>query len=188
MGRRPGTVRLLVVLTGLLALYGCAAPADKFQVFDATGKPVGSVLHPDIATVPIVALVEADSGSALRVWQDRLGADGALYYESSDCSGAAFFDALSVVTPGHLSTRLASTAIGAPGRTVYVAATYSPTRTLLVGTFSFNERCYFASSFEKTVVPARPVTDLNTQYTPPFTIRHVIPNAPTVRESAETTS
>jgi hypothetical protein len=94
-----------------------------------------------------------------------------LYYESTDCSGTPFLDALSVVAPGHVSTLLASTAIGAPGRTVYVAVPYGWARSIRVRSFSMNETCYFAEPFTKRVMAARPLADLTTHFPPPFHIQ-----------------
>jgi hypothetical protein len=159
-------------LTVLLLVSGCTTADRKAQVVDGTGKPVGPVLKSDYSTTPIVGLRTPHLVGALRVWQGGLVADGVLYYESADCSGPPFIDARSVVMPGHISTLLSSTAIGAPGRTVYVAAAYGSTRTLRVGSFSSHEICYFSIPFQLTVVPARPVVDLNAQFTPPFTVRN----------------
>jgi hypothetical protein len=171
----PGwrTEMVLFMLAGLILLSGCSPFSDKAQVFDAAGKPVGPLLRSDIATTPIVRFRTVDDTAAFRVWQAGLLADGMLYYESAECSGLPFLDELSTVRPGHISTVLSATAIGAPGRTVYVADAYGWTRSIRVGSFSLNEKCYFTSPspFDKRVVPARPVADLNVQFTPPFTIQ-----------------
>jgi len=164
---------MLFMLAGLLLLPGCSPLSDRAQVFDAAGKPVGPLLRSDIATTPIVRFRTADDTAAFHVWQAGLVADGMLYYESAECSGLPFLDELSTVSPGHLSTVLSATAIGAPGRTVYVADAYGWTRSIRVGSFSLNEKCYFTSPspFDKRVVPARPVADLDVQFTPPFIIQ-----------------
>jgi hypothetical protein len=164
-----------LVLAGLLLVSGCSAMTAKAQVFDAAGKPVGRLLLSDTATSLIVRVRTGEATAALRLRQAGLIADGMLYYESTDCSGTPFLDALSVATPGHVSTLLASTAIGAPGRTFYVAVPYGRARSIRVDSFSVNETCYFAEPFAKRVIAARPVADLTTQFTPPFSIQSADP-------------
>ena len=169
----PGwrTQNVVVGLAGLLLVSGCSAMTANAQVFDADGKPVGPLLRSATATSLMVRVSTGEATAALRLRQAGLIADGMLYYESTDCSGTPFLDALSVVAPGHVSTLLASTAIGAPGRTVYVAVPYGWARSIRVGSFSVNETCYFAEPFAKRVMAARPLADLTTHFPPPFRIQ-----------------
>ena len=165
------TQNVVVGLAGLLLVSGCSAMTANEQVFDADGKPVGPLLRSATATSLIVRIRTGEATAALRLRQAGLVAEGMLYYESTDCSGTPFLDALSVVAPGHVSTLLASTAIGAPGRTVYVAVPYGWARSIRVGSFSVNETCYFAEPFAKRVMAARPLADLTTHFPPPFRIQ-----------------
>ena len=176
-GSAPGwrTPKVVVGLAGLLLVSGCSAMTAKEQVFDADGKPVGPLLRSATATSLIVRVRTGEATAALRLRQAGLVAEGMLYYESTDCSGTPFLDALSVVAPGHVSTLLASTAIGGPGRTVYVAVPYGWARSIRVGSFSVNETCYFAEPFTKRVRAARPLADLTTHFPPPFHIQRGSP-------------
>src|SRR5260370_32793488 len=172
MPTAPGwrTQNVVVGLAGLLLVSGCSAMTAKEQVFDADGKPVGPLLRSATATSLIVRVRTGKATAALRLRQAGLVAE-VLYYESTDCSGTPFLDALSVVAPGHVSTLLASTAIGAPGRTVYVAVPYGWARSIRVGSFSVNETCYFAEPSAKRVMAARPLADLIRHFPPPVRIQ-----------------
>lgn len=164
----------LFVLAALVA--GCTGAArwqapfatrETLQVFDANGKLVGHVLPFGISERPIVAT----AGGAFRLAPERLSADGTLFYESTDCSGMPFMDAVSTLIGGIPSTLLMSTSIAEPGRTAYVAVPTARRRRLVVRSFVQDEVCYRGIEFATQAVLTRPITDVQAAYTPPFSIR-----------------
>lgn len=168
---RAANVVVLCALVPLLCGCMTASPSREASgVLDASGKVVGEVVTFESALGPIVALRDAGSAPWLRVRPDRLTADGALNYESSDCSGTPFVDSASITMFTNPSTRLASTAIAGSSRTLYVAVRFANPRRMQVESFLLDEQCY-VTSFETTVVPVRAVLDLTAAFSPPFSVQ-----------------
>jgi hypothetical protein len=167
-------------------------PAD-IEVVDAHGKQVGNVVGVFLG-FPTVALRVKDQGLLLNVvatdsypsfqgptilpiqpWYTTVsigvGPANFLSFESDDCSGAPLM--VDFTGPANENRLLQNTVVALPGMTVYVADQSTGPRQVEVRSFlSGGEASAICQTFpaSRSVVPAIPLIDLLTVFTPPFRI------------------
>ena len=149
------------------------APLRSVQglaVYDDNGKRVGSVVGfgggPRVGALPpVVVLTSNGLLFTLSVLRNRfVGTDGALFFQSTDCSGTPFFEtAFEPATPhsfvrNHVAyTQTVSTPLRINANSAYYGLAV--------------EGCFNISSSDMDGIPATPVIDLNAHFKPPFTLR-----------------
>lgn len=156
-------------------------PVEQLTVVDANGKRVGRVMgidHLSNHVTPIVVLKLNQLPISLSVTRSGFQIPGSeILWESLDCSGPAFlfFDSPSASSESLFQPG----AVGYPGQTVYTTLPGGEPRVIRVGSGSVrfpgqpsSALCWQPSVvWEPTVVPARAVIDLNTQFTAPYSLR-----------------
>lgn len=155
----------------------------QLKVFDATGKKVGDVLsmkeysagYPN-GSSPIVALKFGGHVFTVEVLRHQLSGNlsDLLYFQSQDCTGtpylrgylgapALFGDQADVLLAAHVS---------APGKTVYLPVPGSISQSRSVQSSWWRDGvCQLGGDAGLLSVPAFPLIDLNTVFTPPFSVR-----------------
>ncbi len=165
---------VVIVLCSFLpatAFAGELHSVQRLEVVDANGKLVGEVIDFFFEEHPLVAFKKegklfmvAVSPSAQTFF--GYGAGGALYYESTDCSGAPF------VYP--FPFLILPTVVNPPGMTVYVPDTSATPQEVnfnsLLHEVASGGTCDTVSSTD-FLVPAVPLVDLASVFTPPFSVR-----------------
>jgi len=151
--------------TGLDA-SAAVRPINRLVVFDAKGVTLGAVFF-DVNQPEVVLEINGRLLS-IRADRNRLFAEGALLFESSDCTGSPLTDpATDFVLP--------FAAIAPPGTTVYLpqqGATPQP----ITANSAFNSAPTFGCEQISPpatflLVSAVAVIDLDTLFTPPFSVR-----------------
>jgi len=151
--------------------------------YDALGKKVGDVISvrtnldfaQDIINTGVqectVAFKLAASLFALRIRKDQLAGYTPLLFESEDCSGTPY------IATQYLSAHLfPPVAIGPPGSTAYVPDTQSSPQAIMAkSAFGVHpdhpDLCINIQDASLEAIPALPITDLNTVFTPPFSVK-----------------
>jgi hypothetical protein len=170
---------LLLAFAAVATVFILAAYAQKpasvqqLAVYDAEGKRIGIVSGGAqiVDMLPLVSFKIEAVPFMLFVYRNGFG-PGQLVWESENCTGQAYFI---VYTADGLSS-LQTAAIGPPGNTVYVedgAPVTKTTHSMSVagGQSSTCRNLAPFSNPPETVVPMRPLVDMNTLYKPPFTVR-----------------
>jgi len=135
-------------------------------VFDSNGEKVADVFDIVDFSVPLILfVVKGFLPFSLLVHPDRILGRNALLFESSDCSGTPFMQP-------HLSPDevLPIVATGPPGDTVYIPDPNSSPQTMSFNSYlleDFSRSCQ-TSSGQVSLVPALPLIDLDTLFTPPY--------------------
>lgn len=163
-------------------------PTQQLTVYDADGKRVGAVVGGHIVFgefLPLISFRVDGVPFMLFVFRDSLTASEIPVWESTDCSGAPFIPFGIPGLPIERSS-LPLIAVGLPGTTVYVedglpriitqrsystspSAGPTPPQSLLD---LLPTRCQaYAIPSAREAVPARALVDMNTFYTPPFSVR-----------------
>lgn len=179
-------VAILSSLTCLLAFATSIAFADGpfirspafLVVYDAKGKLVGNVFSVAAPTDPLQSVVTAlkvgkRAFFALQVFRDHFAGNvRALFFESPDCSGSPF-----VITADQANALTPVVAVSRPGSTVYLADPRGIPHTITVGSeLAADGTCTIptdpdgAPVTQSQAIPAIPVIDLNTVFTPPFSV------------------
>jgi hypothetical protein len=147
---------------------------------DATGKKIGTVfnglggMHAGATTITFKIGEEV---IALAAFADRFpGSFSGAYFKSCDCSGQAYIGTSGIVIPDYGPSLLPFTAIGGPGETVYVANPGASTEGFTPGSVWLNQgwECQNYCELElapANFLPAHPLVDLSTEFTPPFRLR-----------------
>ena len=171
-GRRLVVLVVLVVVTLVAAVSdgGNRRPhvrsANELTVFDADGVKVGRVFgDPEFPTV----VLEVDGRwFALQVRRSQAQSSFSLLFETADCAS----------TPAYMDPQgdrlVQMPALGLPGTTVYLPDLTAPIQTVTVRSFrDFGEECRNFSPTPLTLplVPAVAIIDLDTVFTPPFSVR-----------------
>lgn len=184
---RSVTRAMLILVASLAWCTSATADTQELQrkpflaVFDANGKKVGNVislivsesLFPSLGPgtmvmLPAVAFRVDTFVVALFVTQNRFTGNREILFESSDCSGPAFFQQ---VDPFFLGA-LPGAAVGSPGSTVYIPDPDGPVQSVAVQTaLRPDSVCFNLGSLTTDAVPALPLIDLATMFTPPFSVR-----------------
>lgn len=151
------------------AAVGLGAPGP--EVYDSNGEQVGHLLDFSFFASQVAMRID-DTSFTLNVYKDYItsAVPYGLFFETSNCSGAAF-----VQYPGTGPTPLASlVAVGGANRTVYVADTTPPPQSILAKSEWINTdpsgRCNPLST-TVDVFPVSPLVDLDTLFVPPFSVR-----------------
>ena len=171
MNRFPFDLAIAV----LACFSGAAATAQVtpagIQVVDSTGKLVGRTVGVEKDRVTVALQVEGHL-LVIRVFQDHFTFEGPgnLFFESKDCSGPPFIAVDLQNADGEVSV-LPLIAIPPPGTTVYAPVQGEPPRTIAaqseLGTFQ-STPCFAVLGLIQGALPATPLLDLNSQFTPPF--------------------
>lgn len=154
---------------------------QTLRVFDANGKKVGEVIAVPSPGGPVVTALKVGARRfPLWVYQAGFAGDdgttgfGAagtrVYFETSDCSGTAF------AVPGSILPHIV---VARPGRTVYFADSAEAPQPIIWLSFlpeTSQGQDPGACSSEGgpqmiNAVPAIPLIDLDTQFTPPLSVR-----------------
>lgn len=137
-------------------------PVSKLNVLDANKKLVGVA---DLAVGNVQVIFQLGNLTfTVAVRDDHFAGGDFLRFESADCSGTPWMTPVS-----HLL--LSNAAIQSPGNTVYIPDPVIAPQIIIPRSVSFEGACSGWSSFGELLVPAQPVIDLLTVFTPPFTVR-----------------
>lgn len=149
---------------------------NGLAVYDANGNHIGPVMNVVTPEGPVVVAVKVgERVIPLFMTRTSIGVDYSgsnnLYFETTDCTGPPFLAQSSVMLPRAI--------VAKPGRTVYFADPFGPShlitqRSFLPGGDSGQPPGSCSSEAQpsvRTVVPAVPLTDLDTLFTPPFSVR-----------------
>lgn len=155
-------------------------PVGHVTVVDSRGKTVGAALGGvGLITVasargtqihPTVLLRVGDRLAAVNI--DRQGFfGGTLFFQSTDCSGTAWFP-----TPplGGRPSLLPQTSVGPPGQTLYMEAAGAIPQTVTLNSRvgeGFSCTATFFSPITVSAVTAQPLVNLETEFTPPLSLR-----------------
>jgi len=154
---------------------------QQLAVYDAYGKRVGVVsggMHGTLGFKPIVSFKFQDVPFMLLVYRDGFHV-AEVFWESTDCSGQPF---IPVAASSSSQSSLPVVAVAMPGSTVYVED--GPARPIAVrshstypgypvpgGGPSLPPQCVeYLPYGVATAVPARPLVDMKSYFTPPFTV------------------
>ena len=140
-------------------------------LYDANDKKVGAVVDVAGLTIPVVIFRANEHVFALEAIRNRLLGRQGLLFSSTDCSGAPLFDFEAGGVQGFDVSLLPTTAIGPPGSTVYIPDPNAVAQSVLTQSFLDQVGECIADGFMRTVVPALPIVDLDTQFTPPFSVK-----------------
>jgi hypothetical protein len=146
-------------------------------VFDANAKRIGKVISVNGSDSVYVAfkIVGHPRFIVLPVYADRFGGDE-MFFESEDCTGAAFFLLSSAPELARIMPR---SGVSAPGSTLYledqagvVTNVVPRSRAKRFG----GSACEFSSTFGGpyqaiAAVPVSPSIDLDTLFVPPFRVK-----------------
>jgi hypothetical protein len=138
----------------------------SLMVVDADGVQVGRVLSVETSEVlDILVAFEFDHQPfVLRVFSHRLGGtESRLYFQSSNCSGVP-------LVAWHGSLVLPS-AVVPPGNTLYLTEPGAIAERVVGGYVLDGNGGCGPTSDEVFALPARVIIDLDTLFTPPFSIR-----------------
>lgn len=171
----------LILLT---ASFQRLQPTQQLTVYDADGKKVGVVTGGDPvggSFRPLVPLKIDGIALMLGVLRDGFTGHATIAWESTDCTGTPF---LQITSPGYTSqpSSFPLVGVGLPGNTVYVED--GPVRPIAIRSYSTIplqgpgtplHQCVRPQAeydpYIRVSAPARPLIDMNTLYTPPFTVR-----------------
>ena len=137
-------------------------------LYDANDKKVGDVVDLSSLVYPVVIFRVDEHVFALRVTRSRFIGESPLWFASTDCSGPPL---LEVNEEESFDLLLSNPVIGSPGHTVYVPDLNAVVQSVLVKSFLRQVGQCLPDNATKTVVSAIPIVDLDTQFTPPFSVR-----------------
>lgn len=171
----------VVASAGVFSLSVAGAQPFKFTrsltVFDANGNRVGGVVGVTEPQEPVVIAFHVGT-YVFPLWVhrgafagDTIGAatQNSVFFETTDCSGPSFALAMSTVI-------LPRIVVARPGSTIYFADPFAAPQVITARSFlpgasgAPPDPCGVAMS-AVTVVPAIPLLDLDTLFTPPFSVR-----------------
>ena len=148
--------------------------ANHLKIVDANGRTVGrsvGILKKGNPPYPLVAFRVKGHQIIVGVETDQFTSiapqSSILYFESFDCTGTPLF----VVPPDVEKTILPVAAISHPGNTVYVPDTSAIPQVFHVNSSRlYLEPCnnFPNPNYYLNVLPAIPLIDLDTKFTPPF--------------------
>jgi FlxA-like protein len=152
--------------------------ANGPAVYDANGKQVGPIVSILTSGGPVVVAFRVGEHvmplfvKRVGIGADETGTQNNLYFETTNCTGTPFALAQS-------STILPRAIVAEPGSTVYFVDPFGPShlitqRSFLPGAGVGGQPgpCSAeAGPTVMTVVPVLPLLDLDTMFTPPFSVR-----------------
>ncbi len=166
-----GTLCTLSFVCGFVGLAHAQPPTiravEKLIVVDANGKKVAPVVQDFSGLQQILLQVKGFLPFDLTVFSERLTGVTNLLFTTNDCSGQAFVEHNLAVG---IFVELPAAATGLPGNTIYIP---DPNSTPTMVTYNShrddqNSQCINDGPTEDTLVPAIPVIDLETIFTPPY--------------------
>ncbi|MBI3144392.1 MAG: hypothetical protein HYZ18_03815 [Pseudogulbenkiania sp.] len=169
--RKISLILAVSLITGLVW-------ATPLRVFDSNGKRVGDVISVYTADGPAAITVDFQQQNiVLWAYSYGLSADSGgrglnVYFTTADCTGTPYVDEQG-------ATLLPLAVLARPGRTLYFGdSTVTPFQPLLSSLLPGETRggatgacTIIAPSSERRVVPAIRLIDLDTLFTPPFSVR-----------------
>ena|GEM_PF-3370075 len=162
---------LALALGGINSSYAqSVTPAPQLNIIDAKGKLIGPVMA-SFGRSAQVALNIDGQPVVLTVNQNYFAGTFGVYFDSPDCTGNAFTQAI----PG--SGLLHLMAVGLPGITAYIVPGVQPqsiqVQSRSDGPFSDPPafRCVNINQSVSGLGPTEPLADLTDRFTPPFSIR-----------------
>ena len=164
------------LMFGLLSLLACllssqpvvgakpdAKPLNQVVVVDSKGKVVGSALGALGFSTTVLLKID-DRLIPVALGKNSYSRTGTMLFELPNCQGTPWM----VPTPEALVT---NPKLGPPGNTIYIAKEdVVPVRITLAS--SFGQSCVTTIGTLEAV-PAVPFVDLDTVFTPPFSIRTI---------------
>lgn len=187
-----GAIRIFAVsfLAGLAfigvswAQQGRVKLVQHIMVVDSKGKAVGvslgglglhvtEVLGGSNELRPIVVLQVDQHLAAVNIARDRFFGGPALEFDSENCTGSAF---LPPESSSEAPPLLSPSAIGPPGQSLYLQAPNSQPQAVTIRSIVINSHLIKGGqcvnvNLHGMRVPAQPLVDLLTVYTPPFSLR-----------------
>jgi len=183
--------RVVACLCALTALEGVllaqqtrVKPVQQVKVEDSTGKTVGravgsiglSNIESSASTdlnIRTVVLLQVDQTLVLvMVGRTRFYGGRGLWYESENCMGIPYFPVDTSLSETDAPSLLPQTAIAPPGQTIYIAIPGAAGRTITgKSNLEFGLRCTNRTITSIPVIPAQPLIDMLTEFTPPFSLK-----------------
>lgn len=179
---------LLAITVAVGARFPQPAPVSQVQrlvVQDSKGRTVGFIfggMGLDLATFGDVPSLEARTIVLLQVGGHvvpvAVGRErfygGGVAFELEDCQGRAWFDAERAEFQA--TSLLPRAAIAPPGQTLYIATPGASPETVTRRSATdlsreFGITCENRTFENVTMLPAQPLVDLSTVFTPPFSLR-----------------
>lgn len=136
-----------------------------FKVVDANGKLIGTATSHD--TLGVMAFRIGGQVFSVIVQGDGFEKNGQFFFESPDttCSGIPLIDV-------NQNDFLTPVIIAPPGSTVYAPDPQAVAQTITVGSALTAEgSCFSFGGWTASVVPVVALVDLDTVFTPPFTVK-----------------
>jgi hypothetical protein len=164
----------LCVFTMAVAMADELKINSRWTIFDVTGKKVGDVDSMGVLSLPAVYFRVGDFTFGLIVYRPRFqgNAGSDVFFETSDCSGTPFIRMLSTLIAVPVTT------VARPGNTVYFAEPDATPQTITAmsrlpqgGGDGPAGPCTAADEVFSDAVPAIPLVDMDTHFTPPFIAR-----------------
>ena len=139
------------------------------MVVDSAGTVVGSItgftFDGSQRVLPQVVLQRDGRLVGLLVHPDGFEGSGpSLAYGSMDCTGQAWLG-------GPFATLILPGTIEGPGQTVYIPDPSAPPGLVTAGSLLQLGTCFTFQFDVSSAVPAIPLVDLNTLFTPPFSLK-----------------
>lgn len=202
--QKPSSMRV-ALSAAISALVGLSAQAlaQPFEVVDINGAKVGDMIgvervdvgdviegEPEaLDTLPLPRIIlDLDARPfTLLVDSDGFRSDFPLLFDTTDCTGAPFLVDTGEPLPD--GTRLppvfTPVAITPPDSTVYLPVPGLPSQTVTItsGSLLFGDGTCFPyvnifAPITASILPAQPITNLNTRFIPPFKVQFWVPPPP----------
>jgi hypothetical protein len=143
-----------------------AAAVEPVTLVDANGVVMGPVISYDHSDPKIVFPLNAGGGRVLiRVFPQQYDETDSVYYQTNDCTGTPLIP----YSTGDIEFSTPY-AIGAPGKTLYVAVLSKPVVSRTASSRGAVGACS-TTSLTRQFAIARATSDLATIFTPPFRVR-----------------
>ena len=169
-------VLAIVVLTVGLSVSARRALTvpGQLEIVDSAGQVVGHHAS-NMFEGTLSAMLEVDQKFYLvAVSRNGFFSFGRFFYTQPNCQGQAWLDA----EEGTCGGMCTSSEVGAPGQTLYAPDPAVPPQTMTFLSLLDSRGC--SSAFGQSALAARavPVIDLNTVFTPPFSLRSGVAQPP----------
>ena len=158
-------ITLVVGGLGLGAVLAQPSTENDLRIIDVNGTNVGKVIS--VAGVcPSVALLVGEQLVTLCVTQNGFLGNAFIFFEFPNCEGERFL-------PDTTGFLLPPVLVAPPGNTVYLPAAGSISQTIILQSFLTPEGLcqLIPQPLPVQAFPIEAVEDLNTRFTPPFSIQ-----------------
>ena len=160
--RMRGAVLLVALVCGMTSHAGAQAihTVNTLIVVDANGVEMGTALD----TIPTVVFQIEGRFAVVRVQTQRL-TGGTIFFDAPDCTGNRYVALSRLPVEGG--------AVGPPGTTLYLADLTASSRpaTIIKSDLQGGTHCFNQQQPVDTLLPAVAVIDLDTVFTPPFSVK-----------------